>query len=269
MKTDRRHALWAAAAAALLPGCATTSSRGVDRERRHYVLVHGAWHGAWAWKRLAPLLREAGHDVTAPTLSGLGERAHHAPGRCGLEVHVQDIVRHLEMEDLRGAVLVGHSYAGCVVSGVLAARTGRVAHAIYLDAFVPDQGQGLSSFVPPAARADYERLAAAEALVPPPPPASWGERWGMNDPALQAWAQARITPQAALSFVQGVQGEPFADAAVRLSYLKCALNPNPGFKAMADAVKRRPRFRYAEVDGHHNVMLTHPERLADTLSSLG
>lgn len=268
MNTDRRLALWAAAAAALLPGCATSPSGGVDRARRHYVLVHGAWHGAWAWQRLAPLLRGAGHSVTTPTLSGLGERAHHAPGRCGLQVHVQDIVQHLVMEDLQRVVLVGHSYAGCVVSGVLAARTGRVAQAVYLDAFVPASGQGLASFVPPAVRADYEKLAAAEGLVPPPPPASWGERWGMTDPTLLAWAQVRITPQAALSFVQGVQGDPFADSGVRLSYLKCAQNPNPGFRSVAAAVQRDPRFRYAEVDGHHNVMLLQPERLAEALARL-
>jgi len=145
-------------------------------------------------------------------LSSLGERAHHAAGRCGLDIHVQDILAHLQMEDLSQVVLVGHSYAGCVVSGVLAARPGRVAHAIYLDAFVPNHGQGLASFVPPPVKADFEELAAAEGLVPPPPPASWGERRSVSEPAMLAWAQARITPQAALSFTQTVQGDPFADS---------------------------------------------------------
>jgi pimeloyl-ACP methyl ester carboxylesterase len=269
MDSSRRRLVLASCAAAALPGCAATASREADAQPRHYVLVHGAWHGAWAWHRVAPLLRQAGHTVTTPTLSGLGERAHHAPGRCGLDVHVKDISQHLEMEDLQRVVLVGHSYAGCVVSGVLAARTGRVGHAIYLDAFVPASGEGLGSFVPPAVRSDYEKLAAVEGLVPPPPPASWGERWGVSDPALLAWTQARITPQAALSFVQGVQGDPFADGAVRLSYLKCARNPNPGFRNVAATVQRNPRFRYGEVDGHHNVMLIDARRLADALVSLG
>ena len=273
--TRRRHALLTGAATALVSACASSPSPSLSLSlsqagsRRHYVLVHGAWHGAWAWHRLAPLLRQAGHDVSAPTLSGLGERAHHAPGRSGLVVHVQDILNHLQMEDLRQVVLVGHSYAGCVVSGVLAARQGRVAHAVYLDAFVPTAGQGLSSFVPPPVKADYDQLAAAEGLVAPPPAASWGERWGVTDPALLAWTQERIRPQAALSFTQLVQGDPFADAGVRLSYLKCAQNHNPGFKAVAAAVRRNPRFRYAEVDGHHNVMLIDPERLASALLALG
>jgi pimeloyl-ACP methyl ester carboxylesterase len=216
-----------------------------------------------------PLLRQGGHSVSTPTLSGLGERAHHAPGRCGLEVHVQDILQHLQMQDLRRVVLVGHSYAGCVVSGVLASRTDRVAHAIYLDAFVPGNGQGLASFVPPPVRAEYERLAGAEGLVPPPPPASWAERWGVSDPALLAWASERITPQAALSFVQGVRGDPFADPSVRLSYLKCTRNPNPAFRNAESMARKNPRFRHAEVDGHHNVMLTDPDRLAAALIALG
>ncbi len=249
-------------------GRAAMTADSPGTARRHYVLVHGAWHGAWAWRRMMPLLRQAGHSVTAPTLSGLGERAHHAPGHCGLDIHVQDITQHLAMEDLRHVVLVGHSYAGCVVSGVLAARTGRVAHAIYLDAFVPADGQGLASFVPAELRLEYERLAASNALVPPPAPASWGERWGVTDAALKAWAQDRVTPQAALSFVQCVHGDPFADGSVRLSYLKCIQNPNPAFKAAADAVRRDSRFHYAEVDGHHDVMLLDPERLAEALMRL-
>lgn len=269
MNLKRRHALAAASAATLLPARAVTPDPKPTSTRRQYVLVHGAWHGAWAWHRLAPLLREAGHTVSAPTLSGLGERAHYKPEHGGLDVHVQDILSHLQMEDLSQAVLVGHSYAGCVVSGVLAARQGRVAHAVYLDAFVPGNGQGLSSYVPAPVKADYERLAAAAGLVPPPPPSSWGERWGISDAALLAWAQARITPQAALSFTQSVQGDPFADPGVRLSYLKCAQNPNPGFRNIATAVQKDPRFRYAEVDGHHNVMLIQPERLASALLALG
>lgn len=268
MNLQRRHAFATVATSTLLAACTATPHAPAGGARRHYVLVHGAWHGAWAWQRLAPLLRQAGHTVSAPTLSGLGERAHHAPGRCGLDVHVQDILAHLQMEDLSQVVLVGHSYAGCVVSGVLAARPGRVAHALYLDAFVPNHGQGLANFVLPPVKSDFERLAATEGLVPPPPPASWGERWGVNEPAMLAWAQARITPQAALSFTQTVRGDPFADGAVRLSYLKCTQNPNPGFKNVAAAVQKDPRFRYAEVDGHHNVMLINPERLAEALLRL-
>jgi pimeloyl-ACP methyl ester carboxylesterase len=267
MKLERRTALLGAATAALaLQACSTTTA-GSSVKPRHYVLVHGAWHGAWAWSKTIPLLRQAGHTVTAPTLSGLGERSHVAAGTSGLAVHVQDIVSHLMMEDLREVVLVGHSYAGCVVSGVVAARTGRIAHAIYVDAFVPMQGQAMANFVPPSVKTDFERLAAQNATVPVPPAASWGERWGLRDPALVAWAQPRITAQAALSFTEQVQGDPMAES-IRRSYLKCATNPNPQFKTIAAGIQKDNRFRYAEVEGHHDVMLIDPPRFVSSLLSL-
>jgi pimeloyl-ACP methyl ester carboxylesterase len=266
MKLERRTALLGAAGAALsLQGCSTIA--GGSSKPKQYVLLHGAWHGAWAWSKAAPLLRQAGHTVSTPTLSGLGERSHVAAGTSGLAVHVQDIVSHLMMEDLRDVVLVGHSYAGCVLSGVLAARTGRVAHAIYLDAFVPMQGQAMANFLPPPVKADFERLAAQNATVPVPPAASWGERWGLSDPALVVWAQPRMTAQAASSFTEQVQGDPMLES-VRRTYLKCATNPNPQFKNIAAGIQKDARFKYAEVEGHHDVMLIDPQRFVSSLLSL-
>jgi pimeloyl-ACP methyl ester carboxylesterase len=251
MRPERRTALIGSAAAALaLQGCSTLSE-GTGTKARHYVLLHGAWHGAWAWSKAIPLLRQAGHSVTAPTLSGLA-------------VHVQDVVSHLMMEDLREVVLVGHSYAGCVVSGVVAARTGRIAHAIYVDAFVPMQGQAMANFLPPPVKAEFERLASQNATVPVPPAASWGERWGLSDAALVAWAHPRMTAQAALSFTEKVQGDPMAET-IRRTYLKCTANPNPQFKSIAAAILKDKRFRYAEVDGHHDVMLIDPQRFVSSL----
>jgi pimeloyl-ACP methyl ester carboxylesterase len=268
VRLSRRKALLAAAATgSMLQACATVPVAG--SRPRHYVLVHGAWHGAWTWIKTVPLLRQAGHTASAPTLSGLGERAHVGAGSSGLAVHVQDIEAHLRMEDLHDVVLVGHSYAGCVVSGVLAARTGRVAHAVYVDAFVPLQGQSMADYLPAPVRASFHAAAAKSATEPPPPVATWGERWGLTDPALVQWASARMTPQAALSFVEKVHGDPMADDSIRRSYLKCARNPNPGFRAIAAAVQKNPRFRYAEVDGHHNIMLVDPKRFVDALVALG
>ena len=268
MKLQRRMALIGVATTALpLHGCGTAQHASASGKARHYVLLHGAWHGAWAWSKAAPLIRQAGHEVSAPTLSGLGERSHVAAGTSGLAVHVKDVVSHLMMEDLKDVVLVGHSYAGCVLSGVLAARTGRVAHAIYLDAFVPMHGQAMSSFLPPPVRADFERLAAQNATVPVPPAASWGERWGLTDAALIAWSQPRMTAQAARSFTEQVAGDPMAEP-IRRTYLKCSANPNPQFKAIAAGIQKDKRFRYAEVDGHHDVMLIDPPRFVSSLLSL-
>src|SRR5579862_6453256 len=98
-----------------------------------FVLVHGAWHGGWCWRKLTPLLRAAGHEVFAPTLTGLGERAHLATPEVGLSFHVQDVVNVLVYEDLHEVVLVGHSYGGMVITGVTGQAPERLAQLVYLD----------------------------------------------------------------------------------------------------------------------------------------
>src|SRR3954454_8852041 len=108
-----------------------------------FVLVHGAWGGSYGWHLLSPLLRAAGHDVTTPSLTGLGERAHLATPETNLTTHVTDVVNHIEFEDLRDVVLVGHSYGGMVVTGAVDKIGDRVTHLIYLDAFVPNDGESL------------------------------------------------------------------------------------------------------------------------------
>ncbi len=114
-----------------------------------YVLVHGACHGGWCWRRVAELLRAAGHEVFAPTLTGLGDRAHLAHRGIDLDTHIQDVAAVLTYEELREVVLVGHSYAGLVITGVAERAANRLAQLVYLDAAVPRDGEaGLDLFAP-------------------------------------------------------------------------------------------------------------------------
>ncbi|MEA2679624.1 MAG: hypothetical protein QOK03_1346 [Candidatus Binataceae bacterium] len=83
-----------------------------------FVLVHGAWHGGWCYKPVARLLRNAGHEVYTPTLTGLGERSHLMSPTIDLATHVKDIVNVLRWEELSDVVLAGHSYGGMVITGV-------------------------------------------------------------------------------------------------------------------------------------------------------
>src|SRR5688572_718991 len=105
-----------------------------------FILVHGSWHGGWCWRLVTPLLRAAGHDVYTPTLTGLGERAHLVNSGVTLETHIEDVVNLLFYEDLSDVALVGHSYAGVVVSGVAARVPERLACVLYLDAYLPPEG---------------------------------------------------------------------------------------------------------------------------------
>ena len=228
------------------------------------VLIHGAWQGGWGWQKVVPLLWAAGHPTTTPTLSGMGERRNVPPAASGLQVHIEDIVAHLEMQDLKDVVLVGHSYGGCVLSGVLARQTGRVAHAIYLDAYVPLRGEGIISLLTPEERQPIEALAATGGAIPVPPEDTWGERWGLTNPTMRAWAAPRMTPQPALTFTETIASDPFAQP-VRLTYLKCRDNPNPGFWAMSKRIRADRRFTYREIAGPHMVMLTNPTGFTQTL----
>ena len=108
-----------------------------------FLLCHGAWSGGWAWTKMHPLVAQAGHRLVAPTYTGLGERAHLANPAIDLETHIQDILNVIAFEDLRDIVLLGHSYGGMVATGVADRARDRISQLIYLDAFVPEDGQSL------------------------------------------------------------------------------------------------------------------------------
>src|SRR3954469_14921972 len=110
-----RRRLLAAMAAAPLSVVVNAVPASAQPKTVTFLLVHGAWHGGWCWKKLTPLLRAAGHQVCAPTLTGLGERAHLLAPEVDLTTHIKDITAVLEYEDLQDVVLVGHSYAGMVI----------------------------------------------------------------------------------------------------------------------------------------------------------
>ena len=139
--------------------------------------------------------------------------------------------------------------------------------AIFLDAYVPQAGEGILKLLSPEERRPIEALAAAGGSIPVPPEDTWAERWGLTDAAMRAWAAPRMTPQPALTFTETITADPFA-VPLRLTYIKCRDNPNPGFWAMAKRIKADRRFRYLEIAGPHMVMLTNPRGFTKTLLSV-
>jgi pimeloyl-ACP methyl ester carboxylesterase len=117
-----------------------------------FVLVHGAWHGAWCWQRVVRLLTRAGHDVFAPTLTGLCERSHLLTPAVDLDTHILDIVNELKWQELKDVVIVGHSYGGMVISGVAEKMEKAIASFVMLDAFMPENGQSVVDIWPAAMR---------------------------------------------------------------------------------------------------------------------
>ena len=138
-----------------------------------FVLVHGGWAGGWQWREVASLLRAAGHEVFTPTLTGLGERVHLASPDVGLDTHIQDILMVLAYEELRDVILVGYSYSGMVITGVAERAPERLAHLVYLDAYVPRDGESLLDMLGPDAAAFIEQAAQAHGdgwRIPHDPP---------------------------------------------------------------------------------------------------
>lgn len=142
------------------------------------VIVHGAWGGGWAFRDVEQLLRDSGYNVYRPTLTGLGERFHLASPEIDLETHITDIINVLEFEELEDVVLVGHSYGGMVVTGVADRVPYRIRHLVYLDAFVPVDGESVADLAQDfmtrleasgaTTGSDYVKPAWVEPGSPPP-----------------------------------------------------------------------------------------------------
>jgi pimeloyl-ACP methyl ester carboxylesterase len=113
-----------------------------------FVIVHGAWGGSWAFKKVDSLLTAQGHVVYRPSLTGQGERVHLASPDIDLSTHIQDVVNMILFEDLNDLVLIGHSYGGMVIAGVADRIPERIRKLIYLDAFVPNDGESVFSANP-------------------------------------------------------------------------------------------------------------------------
>jgi pimeloyl-ACP methyl ester carboxylesterase len=165
-----------------------------------FVLVHGAWHGAWCWNRVRLALQTEGHQVFTPTLTGLAERSHLLSREVDLSTHVDDVVNLLQWEELSEVVLCGHSYAGLVISGVADRAPGRIGALVYLDAFVLQDGQSLHDTLPPEAREGQLQAAreVGEGWRVPPIPA---EVFNVNA-ADRAWVDSQCTPQPLATFQQ-------------------------------------------------------------------
>ena len=235
--------------------------------KKPFVLVHGAWHGGWCWAKLATLLREAGHTVFAPTLTGLADRAHLFGAQVTLSTHVEDIVRLIEWESLDGCVLVGHSYAGNVLSGVADRLRERVAHYVFYDAVVPPDGATRWRWADFNTEADRQaRLlsiagAGAGVALPAPPP----EVFGILDPALRDWAGQRFTPMPAGTYLGELRLENGASAGLPRTYIGVTDPPYSPMHGVYERVRHDPGWRWLTVPGGHDAMLTAPRALADLL----
>jgi pimeloyl-ACP methyl ester carboxylesterase len=227
-----------------------------------FVLVHGAWHGGWCWAKVARLLRDAGHEVYTPTLTGLGERAHLARPEVDLELHIQDVVAMLEAEEVRGVTLVGHSYGGMVVTGVAArVAAGRIGQLVYLDAFVPEAGKALLDYVGPRADAMREavRTQGEGWKLPPFPP----ERFGVTSQRDTEWLTKHLVPQPFRTFEQPLPAA--GGERLKRTYVYCSKPATGAFDQFAERLRDDRKWTFHDLKTGHDAMVTAPGDVAKIL----
>jgi pimeloyl-ACP methyl ester carboxylesterase len=227
-----------------------------------FVLVHGAWRGGWIWKRVRVPLERAGHRVLTPTLTGCADRVHLATRDVNLETHIADVQNLIRWEELDDVVLCGHSYAGCVVTGVADRMPERIRALVYLDAFVLENGQSLHDTVGPeqrAAQIEAARVHGEGWKVPPIPSAVFNA-----NEADRAWIDAQATPQSLETFRQRLELHGGIDRVRTVAYVLATDFPHSPFTQFYELAERRGWRSYTLPCGH-DVMLAKPEELARIL----
>lgn len=232
---------------------------------RPFVLVHGAWHGGWCWRDLARVLRARGHEVFTPTLTGLGERSHLMSGMITLETHIRDIVNVFQWEDISDAVLVLHSYAGWPGSGAVEEIADRLHGLVYLDAFVPQDGQSNLDMQTPE-RLELIRQAQARREVSRAAPAV--EHFVIADPRHAAWVKEKMTPQPLGVTFSRIRLAGARDRVPIKAYIRGSAYENASFDSCLATYAQDPAWRTWNLPCGHHVMLDMPERLADILGEV-
>lgn len=232
-----------------------------------FVLVHGAWHGSWCWKRVRDLLRAQGHNVHTPTLTGVGERSHLLARGVNLETHIDNIANLIRWEELSDVVLCGHSYGGCVITGVADRIPDRIGALVYLDAFIPKNGERLLDLLPPEQHAGMMEgmKTAGEGWKAPPIPA---EVFKVNAQDA-AWVNRQCTPQPFATFEQRISLTGAGDSIGNVTYIRAGeFRDGSPFAPFYERAKARG-WKTLSVPCGHDVMLDLPEELAQALTAAG
>jgi pimeloyl-ACP methyl ester carboxylesterase len=230
----------------------------------NFVLVHGAWHGGWCWRRVVDRLQAKGHRVLAPSLTGLGDRAHLLSPQVGLSTHVDDIVGLLTYEDLDDVVLCGHSYGGMVITGVADRIALRLRSLVYLDALLPDDRQCAFDVLPPDRRVTFRKGAeeSGDGWRMPPVPA---ERFGVTDPEDQTWVDRLCGPMPIRAFEEPLHLHNPAITVARRTYILAGnYDPSP-FQSIYARLKEDPAWTCHRLPTGHDAMVTMPQELTELL----
>jgi pimeloyl-ACP methyl ester carboxylesterase len=230
-----------------------------------FVLVHGAWHGGWCWQRLTPMLAARGHSVYAPTLTGLGDRAHLRACVSGLKTHVQDVVALVEAEDLSDVVLVGHSLGGIKLPAMAEPIADRLAMLVNVDGAVPEPGQAIKDVLPAGVWERSRELgieAGDEGWAPAP---AWD--FGLDADDFE-WVRARLTPDPIITWESPIAFTHEGAGRLPSHYVHCTEGLGDEEIETQSEKCRQLGWQYHPLRAVHDVMVAQPDLLARFLLQL-
>jgi pimeloyl-ACP methyl ester carboxylesterase len=226
-----------------------------------FVLVHGAWHGGWCWRRVSDLLEKKGHKAFTPTMTGLGERSHLLDPNVNLATHVTDIVNVIKWEGLKDIVLVGHSYGGLVISGVADQMPDSIGSIVFLDAFVPENGDSLATKASQPVRAAIAALVEKGDTAMKPLPAAV---FRVNEKD-RAWVDGKCTPHPVATFTDKITVAGMRDRIAKKAYIRAKGYPSVPFDGAQEKLKATAGWRVYEMPCGHDAMVDMPDRLTEIL----
>jgi pimeloyl-ACP methyl ester carboxylesterase len=259
----------AATAGAVIAVGSSGIASATDKPRT-FVLVHGAWHGGWCWRRVADVLRARGHRVFAPTLTGLGDRAHLFSKDISLQTHVEDVLAVVETEELSDFLLVGHGYGGFVISGVADSLRERVSRYVYLDSTLPpDMSSGASfswaGWNPPEAREERLKVVREQGKgmgLPAPPPGAFG----VTEPSDVAWVERRLRPMPLGTYTGTFTFKRSGSNGLKRTYIAATNPPYAMLVPTHERIRADKTWSYTTIEAGHDCMVIAPDKLAALLT---
>jgi pimeloyl-ACP methyl ester carboxylesterase len=263
IESTRRTLLGSAAVMGAAALAGEVSPVAAQTTAKTFVLVHGAWHGGWCWRRVADRLTAKGHKVFTPTMTGLGERSHLLDPKIGLATHITDIVDVIKWEGLTDIVLVGHSYGGYIITGVAEQVQSAISSIVFLDAFVPERGQSIANTASQLTRdAIAKAVQAGEGAIKPVPAAVFRVNEKDRD-----WVDAKCTPHPIASFTDEAAATGARERIAKKTYIRAKGYPSIPFDGYQARLSKAADWRVHELPCGHDAMVDQPAELTDLLVS--
>ena len=238
----------------------------MKNNKPHFLLIHGAWHGGWVWNEISDILRYQRYSVSTPTLTGLGEKKHLLSSKITIDTFIEDVVNHIIFENLNNIILVGHSFAGSVISGVADKLKDRIQKLIYFDAVILKDGQKPFDIAPKELVKQRIELAKrfGNGISIPAPSA---DAFGVFDVKKSLLLEEKLTPHPLSTYQSKLTIKNEIGNGIPLFYIFCN---DPVYKSLESSreVVRKLKWPIFELNAGHDAMFTHPKETLNLLMKI-